>query len=69
MVGTLGGRTAVANNEEIVQGISQGVYKAMVTANGGQNITVNVDGKSLFDIMVNRNNSTVRRTGSSPLLT
>lgn len=35
---------------------------------GGQTIQVNVDGRKLFDVMVNQNNSAVRRTGTSPLL-
>lgn len=32
MVGTIGGRTAVANNDQIVEGISRGVYAAVVDA-------------------------------------
>ena len=34
MVGSIGGRTAVANNDQIVEGIRQGVYDAVVAANG-----------------------------------
>lgn len=34
LVGTMGGRTAVANNDQIVEGIRQGVYDAVVAANG-----------------------------------
>lgn len=72
MVGNIGGQTAVANNEQIVEAIKRGVFEAMVssgsTNNGGQSITLNVDGKQLFDIMVDRNNSQVRRTGKSALL-
>ena len=39
MVGTMGGRTAVANNDQIVEGIRQGVYDAVMAANsnGGNN--------------------------------
>lgn len=33
MVGTMGGRTTVANNDQIVEGISQGVYEAVISAN------------------------------------
>lgn len=40
MVGTIGGRTAVANNDQIVEGIRQGVYEAvsaaMVNNSGGE---------------------------------
>ena len=34
MVGSIGGRTAVANNDQIVAGISAGVYNAMMAASG-----------------------------------
>lgn len=39
LVGTIGGRTAVANNDQIVEGIRQGVYEAVSAAmsNGGNN--------------------------------
>ena len=33
MVGSIGGRTAVANNDQIVEGIRQGVYDAVMAAN------------------------------------
>lgn len=36
MVGTIGSRTAVANNDDIVAGIASGVYDAMVAAGNGQ---------------------------------
>ena len=32
LVGTMGGRTAVANNDQIVEGIRQGVYDAVSAA-------------------------------------
>ena len=35
MVGTMGGRTAVATNGDIVEGIRQGVYEAVSAANSG----------------------------------
>lgn len=42
MVGTIGGQTAVANNDQIVEGISAGVFNAVVSAmnvSGGGNDT------------------------------
>ena len=44
MVGSMGGRTTVANNDQIVEGISQGVYEAVVSANSqnNQQLTGNV---------------------------
>jgi hypothetical protein len=46
------GQTAVANNEQIVQGIERGVYNAMTSALAGQNnsnrdIRVYLDGKEI----------------------
>ena len=32
LVGTMGGKTAVANNDQIVSGISSGVYQAVIQA-------------------------------------
>lgn len=44
MVGSIGGRTAVANNDQIVEGIRQGVYEAVMAANS--------NGNNNFDIRV-----------------
>ena len=72
LVGTIGGRTAVATNNDIVAAVSQGVASAVASVMGsggnGQSIAVNVDGRNLFNIMVNQNNAYVRQTGYSPLL-
>ncbi len=37
LVGQIGNRTAVANNDQIVESVSQGVYNAVVTAQAEQN--------------------------------
>ncbi len=72
LVGTIGGKTAVATNNDIVAAVSQGVASAVGAVLGGRsserNISVNVDGRALFDIMVNQNNTIVRQRGASPLL-
>lgn len=54
MVGRIGNRTTVANNDQIVEGISEGVYAAVIAANkeseSGGNRTINVvlpDGRVL----------------------
>lgn len=55
LVGTIGGRTAVANNDQIVQGISNGVYNAVVSAigiaggrgNSDRPVVVYLDGKEI----------------------
>lgn len=53
MVGSMDGKTAVANNQQIVEGIKQGVYEAMINAQsqeGGDkaiNLNVYLSGKQL----------------------
>lgn len=54
LVGRIGNRSAVANNDQIVTAVAQGVYSAVVAAmseqNGGnsnQNINVYLDGKQI----------------------
>ena len=42
MVGSIGGRTAVANNDQIVEAIRQGVYEATVAANNNGNNDISV---------------------------
>lgn len=42
MVGSIGGRTAVANNDQIVEGIRQGVFEAVMAANNNGNNNVDV---------------------------
>ena len=53
LVGSIGNRTAVANNDQIVQGIRAGVYEAVVSAmsltGGGSDTPINIymDGKQI----------------------
>jgi len=54
LVGSIGGRTAVANNDQIVQSVSSGVYQAVVSAMGNKNssggdfeVKVYLDGKQI----------------------
>lgn len=57
MVGSIGGRTAVANNDQIVQGIYEGVLAAMQASNGnGGNFDVKVylDGKQITSAVEKR---------------
>ena len=54
LVGSINGRTAVANNDQIVAAVSQGVYSAVMAAmgnnnnSGEQNINVYLDGKQIY---------------------
>ena len=66
------GKTAVANNEQIVEGIRQGVYDAVRSAmseSGSGNVTVELagDASDIFTAVVKENNRTIYRTGTSPL--
>jgi hypothetical protein len=58
MVGKIGNKTTVANNDQIVEGISEGVYAAVVAAmkaaNGegsAQAVNVYLDGKQIYGSM------------------
>jgi hypothetical protein len=53
MVGKIGNKTSVANNEQIVEAVSEGVYAAVLAAmrqsegNGGQAVNVYLDGRQI----------------------
>lgn len=73
MVGSIGGRTAVANNQDIVTAVSKGVYSAVkdaMSGNGNAPVTVNlvVDGEVFYETIVSRNRNETYRTGTNPLL-
>lgn len=72
LVGTIGGRTAVANNDQIVESVSQGVYRAfsqaMAESGSNQVVEAKVNEKVLFEVIVGRNRQETMRTGRSPLL-
>lgn len=72
MVGTIGNRTAVANNDQIVESVSRGVYQAVVSAmgqsGGTQVFEAKVNDKVLFEVVVDRNRRETMRTGANPLL-
>lgn len=69
LVGRIGNQTAVANNGQIISGIKQGVYEAMMAAGGGQgaNISVNVNGRNLLTIVAEEARRETIRTGVNPL--
>lgn len=67
LVGSIGNRTAVANNDQIVEGISAGVYNAMVSANSESSnyIVVNVGNKKLYSGFTNGVRSENNRYGKA----
>ena len=71
LVGRIGNQTAVANQTQIVDAVSNGVYRAMREAGGSggeTRIALMVDRKTLTEVVVDTINNTVRQTGASPLL-
>ena len=75
LVGNIGRKTAVANNDQIVSGIEAGVYRAMVAANSGngggsQTIRIinEIDGDVIGEKVIKYHNNRVMQTGASPLL-
>ena len=71
-MGNIGGRAAVANNEQIVSAITQGVYQAVVRANaqgnGGATVEAKVNDKVLFEVMLDRTRQETMRRGFNPLM-
>uniref|UniRef100_A0AAU8B7Q7 Minor tail protein n=1 Tax=Dulem virus 39 TaxID=3145757 RepID=A0AAU8B7Q7_9CAUD len=68
------GKTAVANNEQIIEGIKRGVYEALVQANynsGGRNetpiIKVYVGERELTEIAIDGINNRIKSSGVSPI--
>lgn len=73
LVGTLGGHTAVMNNDQIVQSVSDGVYRAVLaamrgqkTSSGSQLVQIVLDGKVIFDSTRQSAQEYFNRTGMSP---
>lgn len=76
LVGRINGKTAVANNDQIVSGISSGVFNAVTSAMKGLNTQGNMnihatfvmDGDVVGKQVIKYHNGVVRRTGRSPLM-
>lgn len=71
LVGTIGSRSAVVNNDQIVESVSAGVYRAVKAAmgqNGGGVIQLILDGTKVAEVVSNNVNAITRRTGCCPIL-
>ena len=70
LVGTIGGHTAVMNNNQIVESVSAGVYSAVVAAlsqsKGLSNVTIQVEGdpNGIFRVVQKKANEYQRMTGN-----
>ena len=79
LVGTIGGHTAVMNNNQIVASVSAGVYKAVASAisqvmsqsqGSGTSPVINVyvGGRQVTDVVVEQVNQRTRATGVCPIV-
>lgn len=75
LVGRINGKTAVANNDQIVTGISAGVFNAVRSAMQGQgkghmniHATFVMDGEVVGKQVIKYHNGVVKRTGTTPLM-
>jgi hypothetical protein len=70
LVGTMGGHTAVANNDQIINGIKQGVYEAVSQANrsnsGSTTVKGTINGKTLLTMVIDGVNGVTDQTGEFP---
>lgn len=72
LVGSMGGHTAVANNQQITDGIARAVYGAFTSALSATNrgssgdIVINIDGKQVFKAVQRQANNYVAQTGQTP---
>ena len=70
MVGTIGGQSAVVNNQQIVAAVSQGVASAVASVMGGsQNVTITLEGdaKGIFKVVQKEGRAYSARTGQPAL--
>lgn len=71
IVGSIGGKTAVANNDQIVEAIAQGVFRAVTEAMNGnsgnrkQEIVIYLDGKAMARRLYPYNQEVAREHGGS----
>jgi hypothetical protein len=70
LVGRIGNQSAVANNNQIIAGIKQGVYEAMMASNSGGrsgDINLYVSGKQIMTAVAEEARRETVRTGVNPL--
>lgn len=70
LVGRIGNQSAVANNNQIIAGIKQGVYEAMMASGGGGSsgdIKLYISGKQVMTAVAQEARRETIRTGVNPL--
>lgn len=71
LVGNVGNKTSVMNNDQIVEAVSDGVYRAVVAAmsqSGNGETAIYIDGRRVFEVVKSYNNRERIRTGVNPLM-
>lgn len=73
LVGTIGGHTAVMNNNQIVGSVSDGVYRAVLramtqTSNSGGDVILTIDGRELGRAAIRGINSANRQMGRTQIV-
>ena len=72
LVGRIGTQSAVANQNQIIEGIKQGVMSAILetsfSSGKDQNINLYLDSQLVAKKVIKYHNDTVRQTGLSPLM-
>ena len=77
MVGRIGNQSAVANQGQMTEALSSGVYNGFIRAiqslggslgGGDINLNVELDGEPVYRNVVRRNRSQTRQTGRNPLM-
>ena len=68
LVGRIGNKTAVANQDQIVEAVAAGVYRAVSQAMGDGQTDIYLDGEKIFEVVKKQNNRERMRTGKNPLL-
>ena len=74
LVGNIGGRTAVANNDQIVEAVSEGVYRAVDRALGQKSsdssgdVVLNINGSEFARVAIREINRCQRQAGETLLI-
>ncbi len=71
LVGTMNGHSAVANNDQIIEGIKQGVYEAVMSAmsqqkGGTSRVEIVADKQGIFKVVQSGAEEYAMQTGESP---
>lgn len=67
VVANMGRSTGIMNTDQMEEAIASGMMKALASSNQNVQVILNGDAASFFTAMVKENNSSIMRTGASPL--